>query len=79
MDLLPGHVERVPGKHSLKLGIPGLKYAAPLGLKKMELERTDRGSPVMRGSAILLETRWLQICSKIEISIFGIDSKANMG
>jgi hypothetical protein len=54
MGLLPGHVERDPGKRSPRLGIPGLKYAAPLGLKRMELkktglERTDGGSPVVRG------------------------------
>ncbi len=49
MGLLPGHDNWAPGKHSLRLGISGLKYAAPLGLKKREMERTDGGSPVMRG------------------------------
>jgi hypothetical protein len=54
LGLLPGHVDWDPGKHSLRLGIPGLKYAAPLGLKKMELkrmelERTDGRSPVISG------------------------------
>ena len=32
LRLLPGGVVGNPRKHSLKLGIPGLKYAAPLGL-----------------------------------------------
>ena len=32
MGLLPGWAWQDPGKHSLKLGIPGLCYATPLGL-----------------------------------------------
>ena len=32
VGLLPGRVGAYPGEHSLKLGTPGLNYAAPLGL-----------------------------------------------
>ncbi len=32
VGLLPGRVLLYPGEHSLKLGTPGLYYAAPLGL-----------------------------------------------
>lgn len=44
MGLLPGHVERDPGRRSLRLACPGLYYVAPLGLKK-----TDRGGSAMHG------------------------------
>ncbi len=39
LDLLPGGHLIYPGEHSLKLGTPGLYYAAPL-----ELKDNDEGS-----------------------------------
>ncbi len=32
LGLLSGHLGENPGEHSLRLGTPGLNYAAPLGL-----------------------------------------------
>ena len=38
LGLLPGGVVGNPGKHSLKLGIPGLKYGRPLAFKNGRIE-----------------------------------------